>query len=771
MKKSRALCLRKIPAMVAAVTACMGSTISLANAQALALEEVVVTARHKSENLQSVPIAVSAFGGEALKNSKIEGLGDLAGRVPGFQINTESASEPNLFIRGIGSDMESAGSDSAVGLYVDGVFMSRGAAAAAEIFDLERLEVLRGPQGTLYGKNVVGGAISYITSKPSQETEAMIDIGVGNYGLVETKGFVNGGLTDSLAGRISVSSTNRDGFAENTHTGNKVDDRENLTARGQLAYEFSDSLDVNLSVDQYKQNTTAPWRSLAVADTSIGEGDRSDKPWQATDPRKGASSMDGQQKVDLKGAAFTVNWDADSVMLTSITAYRENNYITADNAAGTYVSHAVNYQLDDNENNWDYDPSASGENPHDYPSLMWNQHKTEHSSQFSQEFRFNGAGFDEKLDWLAGVYYAREKVAREEQVESYFDIHEWYTFGEFGHESNATGVKTDTYAAFAQGSWHFDEQWSLTVGVRHSIDKKDFSAERDAPADDITYDVESSETWGATTGNATLNFQATDEIFIYGTVSQGYKAGGWNGEDAKPIKEGEGWDAEVLVPAGDVATISYDPEHATNFELGAKTQWLDNRIQLNGALFNTVYEDLQTDQLVDNALGAPAIITTNAEAARSRGLELELIALLSEGLTLSGTYGYLDTEITGDLFAESDVNLKGNSLRRSPENTVSVSLSYDWELASGALVNARADYRYQDAYFYENNNAPITEVDSQFSVDAALRYVTADGNWEAKLWAKNLTDELTVSSVTEWRNLYETYAAPRTYGANVTWRY
>nr|WP_255399729.1 TonB-dependent receptor [Oceanicoccus sp. KOV_DT_Chl] len=217
--------------------------------------------------------------------------------------------------------------------------------------------------------------------------------------------------------------------------------------------------------------------------------------------------------------------------------------------------------------------------------------------------------------------------------------------------------------------------------------------------------------------------------------------------------------------------MSYDPEYATNYEMGAKTQWLDRRLQLNLSVFSTDYDDLQTDQLVDNDLGAPAIITTNADEATSQGVELEVIALVAEGLTISGTYGYLDTEITGDLFVEDGINLKGNSLRRSADNTASLAIQYEWSLSSGATVNARADYRYQDSYFFENENEAITEIDSQYSVDAALRYVTVSDKWEIKLWGKNLTDELNVSAVTEWRNLYETYTAPRTYGASVTWRY
>ncbi|MEH6551620.1 MAG: TonB-dependent receptor [Pseudomonadales bacterium] len=764
--KKQTLTMKKLPAIVAAITS--GCGLSLMAAPALAesfsLEEVVVTARHKSENLQSVPIAVSAYSAEQMRDIKIESLTDFAGRVPGFQINSYSASEPGIFIRGIGSDMESAGSDSAIGLYVDGVYVSRGAAAATELFDLERVEILRGPQGTLYGKNVVGGAISYITNKPSQETDALVNIGVGNYNLMEAKGFINGGLTDTIAGRVSFASKQRDGIATNLHTGNDVDDKSQFSIRGQLAFNPSDDLEIIWSADQYRQDTSAPWRSLTIADTSISEGDRSDKLWEATDPRSGYNTLDGKQDVDLKGTALTVNWDAESFTLTSITAFRDNQYTMIDNAAGTYVSPLANGALDDNENNWDYDENAGPplEHPHDYPSLEWNQNKQEDSEQFSQEFRFTGTAFNDSLDWLAGVYYAQEKVERAEVVDFYFDIHSWYQFANRDDEHNTTSVDTTSYAAFAQGSWHFNDQWSLTVGLRYSVDDKDFRATRDWTHDwgyPVGYDATDSEKWNATTPNATLNFQATDDLFFYLTASKGYKAGGWNGEDA---------------PDGEQAVISYDPEYATNFELGAKTQWLDNRVQLNIAVFNTLYEDLQTEQFIDQEGGTPIIVTANAEEAESKGVEIEFVARITEGFTLSGSYGYLDAEITGNLWTEIDgepANLKGNKLRRAPENSFNLAAQYDWMLSSGGLVSARVDYRKQDEFFFENENYLITQIDAQDSVDASIKFVTVSEKWELRVWGKNLSDELNVVNVTEFRNLYSTYGDPRTYGASVTWLY
>ncbi|MCB1854791.1 MAG: TonB-dependent receptor [Halieaceae bacterium] len=742
----------------------LGLAVALASqavsAQQLVLEETIVTARHKSENLQSVPIAVSAFNAETMRDARIESLGDMAGRVPGFQINMYNAAEPSLFIRGIGSDMESAGSDSAIGIFVDGVFVSRGAASATELFDLERVEILRGPQGTLYGKNVVGGAVGYITQKPTDEAGGMLSVGGGNYDLIETKGIGNLPMSDSLAGRFSFSTKERDGTAKNLQTDNKVDDRDQYTLRGHLAWEASDRLDFLLSSDYYHQNTTAPWRSLTTADTSIDpEVDRSDKPWEATDPRKGYNSEDGKQDVTLWGTALTVNWRADDFILTSITAYRDNDYDVADNAAGTYVSPDVNGALDP-ANEWDYDPSAEGESPHDYPSLEWNQDKKETSDQWSQELRLTGLAFNDKLDWMAGVYYANENVDRREVVDYYFDIHSWYSYGSRGTESNATTADTDSYAGFGQGTWHFDQRWSLTLGGRYSVDQKDFTASRSDPDayPPIGYDVKDNDEWSEFTPSATLNFQATDDHFFYLTAAEGFKSGGWNGEDAD---------------SGDIAKESYDPETATNYELGAKTQWLDNRLQLNGAIFYTIYNDLQTDQFIDVAGGAPTIITTNADEAESKGAEIEFVALLVEGLTLSGSYGYLDAEITGDLYSEVDgeqVNLKGNTLRRSPENTGNVALQYDWTMAS-MPSSVRVGWRYQDDFYFENENYNITKVDSQYTVDASARISSANDTWSVQIWGKNLTDEDIVTSVTEFRNLYTTYGDPLTYGISLSWNF
>jgi iron complex outermembrane receptor protein len=270
--------------------------------------------------------------------------------------------------------------------------------------------------------------------------------------------------------------------------------------------------------------------------------------------------------------------------------------------------------------------------------------------------------------------------------------------------------------------------------------------------------VKDDDEWSEFTPSGAVNFQATDDLFFYLSAAQGYKAGGWNGEDAK---------------SGEIAKESYDPETATNYELGAKTQWLDNRLQLNGAVFYTIYDDLQTDQFVKFAGGAPAIVTTNADEAESQGVEIEFIALLMEGLTLSGSYGYLDTEITGDLFTEIDgeqVNLKGNTLRRSPENTAYVALQYDWTMA-GMATSARVSWRYQDDFYWENENYDLTQIDSQDTIDASLRLVSANEKWEVLAWGKNLGDEDIVTNVTEFRNLYTTYGDPITYGVSFKWNF
>ena len=242
--------LKKLPLLMAATALLATGTSVTSFAQSnMVLEEVLVTARKRSESLQTAPLSAAVFDSNSLNKAQISDMSEIIERVPGFVINRDNVTEPNIFMRGIGTDIESAASNSAIGMFVNDVYMSRAMAFAMDLHDLERVEVVRGPQGALYGKNVTGGVVNFVSKKPSQETEAGVKVSVGNYDYLEVKGFASGALSDAITGRISASSRDRDGFAKNIFTGNDMETLDSSSVRGQLRYQPSDELDIILSAD------------------------------------------------------------------------------------------------------------------------------------------------------------------------------------------------------------------------------------------------------------------------------------------------------------------------------------------------------------------------------------------------------------------------------------------------------------------------------------------------------------------------------------------
>jgi len=752
------------------------NTAELTKEDKLAIEVVTVTARHKIESLQSTPIAVSAFNSDQIKEERITGLEDISGRVPGFQMNMYNSAEPELFMRGIGSDIESAGAGAAIGMYIDGVYISRGTGAAMDLYDLQSVEVLRGPQGTLYGKNVVGGAINFITKRPVDgEMEGSVEATMGDYGLMEAKGFVTGSLTDNVAGKIAISGITRDGYGENTYTGNDADDIQRTSARGQLL--FTPSTNLEILVTAGVSNTEGTPRVK-----HIGYSAGRNAPYISDDPRKDLNSVDGYEDSENASGSVQVDWDLGSVRLTSITAYRQNDYEIFENAATGLV--------DDNHQflncNWDWSSddfipcdgntvSSDAELAAIQVDDQWLSLKGEESTQVSQELRLAGIASD-KFSWLAGAFYMKEDIERNESVDYWFHTG-WGT--SVGNKANGTSLGnttqniTTSYAVFANGTYEITNKLSVTAGLRWSEDSKDFSGTAyglrfdnwDGKHVDLEgnrvddYAFETDDSWEEWTPSVNVDYQANNDLFFYGSISKGYKAGGFNGEGMEKAEE---------------AMIAFLPEIAWNYETGFKLQALEDRLRLNGALFYTDYTDIQSAVWVETGENTPDNLTVINGSGRAQGIELEVIALLSENLTLSGSYGYLDSEFTDDLMV-NDENLKGNKMRRTPEHSFNVSGSYVWDMSDIGEASVRLSYQYTSDYFFDNSNDPLTQVDAEFNLDAVIMLRSFDDTWSLQLWAKNLTDELNTASTTVYAawddTVFNAYKAPRTFGVSVSYRF
>ncbi len=733
-----------------------------------ALEEIVVTARKREESLQSTPVSVSAFSGEALARAGVGDFLEIATRVPGFTMNSGNVTEPNIFMRGIGTDIQSAGASSAIGFFMDDVYLSRAQGVNLELFDFERVEVVRGPQGTLYGKNVVGGAVNYVTRKPTEDLRAGIDVTVGNYSTLEARGNVSGALAENLFGGISFSARSRDGFAKNTFTGNDMEDLSSMGVLGQLRWLASENVEVLLTADYTRRRGGGIWTDMKIPSNH-------NLPFKNPDPRSGPNNDDGKQDADVGGVHLRVNWDTGRGTLSSITAYRDADFDSAGNSAGSYIDFTSLPYFPSGQINIGAMSDAQIEATNDD---YFYSAKTEKVKTFSQELRYT-SNFEGPFNFMTGVFFMDEKIERNE-YQDYFFVLYWND----GEETGYTEAKTKTYAAFVEGTYNVTDAFSITAGIRYTKDKKDFYAFRDHRFDFLgasfedanglpvdSFSASTDQSWSAWTPSVTLGWQATEDAYLYATVSKGFKSGGWNGENATSPQE---------------AIAGYNPEYAWNYEIGTKTEWFDRRLRLNLTGFWAEYKDLQTQQYEIFDPNLPAdIIISNAGKARVRGLELEVVAVPVEGLTISGSYSYMNGKITGDLISTRmvydwmcdcstpvDTNLKGNTLRRTPKHSFVVSGFYEAPVSDTLKAFVRGDYRWTDGYEFDNENNPRTSIGSYGILDAGIGIASADGKWEFSVWGKNLTDKLYESGKTDdIGTVLVSYAPPRTYGATVKWRY
>ncbi len=726
------------------------------------IEEIVVSARRRDEGLQDVPVAVSAFSGEQLERQNVQGLYEIIDQVPGFIINAESISEPNLFMRGIGNEIESSASSPSVAVFVDDVYISRAGGTLGEIWDLERVEVLRGPQSTLFGKNVVGGLVHFVTRKPGDTFDATSEATAGDYNLINVRGAIGGPLTDRVSARLAASYRDRDGYSENTLTGNDLEDLESSSARAHLRFVPNDDVDVLLSADYLRLRGAGRYNDISYSPRNAAfiNPDRREGPLSG--PADGPSG-DGRSEADDYGVTFRVEWQNALGTLTSISAYRESELLGSENSAASYVD-------------WDniipfVTPNAEVNDDFYY------QVKTDEVEQFSQEFRLNSTG-DGAWSWIAGVYCLDEQIGRTETVNYLFPDIFWFE----GTESYTGNTDGESYGVFGEATYAWDSGFELTGGIRYSRDEKAYDyAHTGQPLSGSGYrppytvpegfTAHPSDSWDAWTPNLVLSYKPEDGQLYYAKVARGYKSGGFGAE------------SDALSP--EEASVPFDPEFALNYEVGAKLDLLDNRLRFNPVLFWTEYTDLQTNQLIIVAPDAPPDnVIVNAGAARIRGLEFEIVSAPVEGWNLYANYAYLDCEFTEDLIV-NDENQKGNTCRRTPENSFNVGTRVEFPLGEFAIANFEVDYQWQDSMFYDNDNAPLTEIDSQYTLDASVGLDASDGRWQLSVWGKNLTDELNLSNRSlvslpafdsntfEFVGVNDTvidgYFPPRTYGVTFRW--
>lgn len=647
------------------------------------LQEVVVTAQKKRQRAQAVPITLQAFTPAALEERKIIDVSSLQSSTPGIVIAkvTGSASSLVAFIRGVGTGNPVPTGDPSVGIYVDGVYMGRQQSANANFFDAERVEVLKGPQGTLYGANSPAGAIKLETTKPKLDGQVSGkgELTVGTYRQMDGGIALNFPVKDnSIAARVVLATQNHDGYQTSVSSGIKADTLNNTLARLHLLTKFNSDWDLLLSGDN-ALTRLVPGQGVAFTNAALGG--TTSNPAQT---RNFLSYTNPYEKNDTGGLTANLHGTLGSADFRSISAYRkvrwEKGALDPFGRLGT--------------------PGALG-------------HEKLDQSQFTQEFNLGGEWA--RLSWLVGAFGMAEKVDY---------LNENIT------QKTFTTVHQDktSFGLFTQESYKVTDQWTLTGGFRLTRESKNvtgagFTASNSTIAavgiptgtPDVNYpSTNRSKTWTAPQWRLAADYRIDRDAMVFASAARGFKTGGFNGAAGSA--------------AAFIAEIK--PEYATTYELGTKTDWMNRRLRANLTLFKTQYRDMQQSTVSTSVNGATvfSVLTTNASI---HGAELELEARPMDELKVYGNA----TKLSGDVTNNPNLHLRNN-----PKFQSTVGFQYTGTAREGTYWYGGANLFYTDKYFVDPANSPLVQVKAHEVLGASLGLASADDRWKIELSGQNLTN-------------------------------
>jgi iron complex outermembrane receptor protein len=720
--------------------------------EATQLTEVTVSARRREESLEKVPVAVSAFSEEDMKDLQATSIDGLQGAVPNMNIvqGRGSSSSVNIFIRGIGQPDALQTFDPGVGMYVDDVYYSRIQGALISLFDVDHVEVLRGPQGTLYGKNSTGGAVKVVTKNPGSTPEGSVEATFGNYGRREGRFYgstplsKDGAWSASLAGAI----TRNDGYVHD-YSGHDFNNDDTKSIRGKLRFHPSDTFDGVLTLDYTKMDTALtlgqPVSRLTRTDLVLGTvtllRPNLDEKYNFH-TRTSFPSNDGQE-LTHKGVALNMNWKlSDQWNLKSITAYRKldsESYIDID---------ASQFELGD---------------------VFVGFHQKQASQELQLAFD-NGSN----VQSVFGAYFLRENVPSTQYA---FADDLFAVAGRTVPFLRTIGddLTTKSWAGFAHVNWEFVPSWTLAAGIRYSKENKDYDRTTStfwgAPLTALneTVPLSRNKDWTAWTPTVSLQKQFDPQTMWYVSASRGFKSGGFNGRANS---------------AAEAKTAEFDPETVWTFETGLKLRSADNRLQANLAAFHSNYKDFQArvSEIQNPGSLTPtfAFPVINAAKLKMDGFEAEGVALVGEGTRLSTQIGYLKAKY--DRFDDARLDPSNpqynptihDHVPFSPKWTARVAATQTFNLAGGALtVGADASYR-TETWLSVDNYAALSQK-AYTLVGAFGIFDSGDGHWQFRAGVRNATNKVyktdgqEFSSVGNIRTAY--YGMPRNYYASVRYNF
>ncbi len=808
---------------LAVISMTTGTVPTLAQDSANILEEVIVTARKRAESLQESPVAVTALSASALREAGVKNLYDLNQIAPNIEVqagNGNAGGIANIYIRGVGQRNTGPNIDSGVGIYIDDVYLGRPDGGLLDINDIASVQVLRGPQGTLFGKNTTGGALVFTTNRPNEEFEGSVQLRTGNYGRQDISGVLNIPLSDNLWSRFSVNSISRDGYLKNHHDGKDYVDEDRISAIGQLRWVASEDLTVDLNVNYSDTSQTGRPQKCVPVPGVIG--------WQAAlfdgisvvpstgrtyddfcqdsadtgDEYDVLSDLGGEYEAETKGAAITAEWQfSDDMALKSVTAWRYTKALQDD-------------ELDHTAIPWLHRTQAV--HPDSSPR---------ETDQYTQELQLSGSAFDERMHFVTGAYYFTEETTNNRAV-NYLGPFDPGIAGFFMLNTTSTllEAKNSAYAIFSQVEWAYTDNWRSTFGLRYTDEERELYRKR-WNVDPDTLGVNGGVLanpfnggWVVDRNTFTYNpnfgwidrdvFEdkvSSSDTTLMGSIQYLINESDWVDDGSIYLTYSEGFLSGGLSEAPTDAFDIFEPEEVENWELGFKLDLLGKRLRINGAYYISDYFNRQLTTLVVNLqTNSPAGATINAAESSIKGFEIETTWLPTDNLeiTANATWNEGDIEEFADVqvlatdptsaigagcdradltfvvIDQCPSDRSSENLPRLPDATYFLALQYTMETDLGTFIpRVQASLKQDIDYCFDATSCRLGGwlEDEQFDLSARLTWMSKDGKWLGSLYGSNLTEESHIiggSALTESAGVGGYVAAPpRMYGVELQYSF
>ncbi len=724
------------------------------------IEEVIVTAQKKAQSVQEVPIAITSIGGEDLKNLGFKSATDVQFQTPGLIVSYASSNAiPNFTLRGVGLNDFTAVQSSPVAIHVDDIYYGNSTLLNFALFDIDRVEVLKGPQGTLYGRNSTGGAVNFFSNKPTQDFEAGIDLGIANYDAYTTEGFVSGPIADNLTGRLSVLSVNQNGgpFKHSIH--GELGDVEKYAVRGQLLWDASPDLTVHASMfggseksdaGQYNSYPTfAGDGSWNICD-SIAAGNLTYNPNCFYDPDTAQVTIDdndpyttnagivNRDDINVFGTMVSINYDMGDYMLTSITGYNTVDRTSQEDADGSpFRSVDVGY-------------------------------KTEFD-QLTEELRL---AYDNGGNWTStlGLFLSTDTLDTPRTETDLTEIYAGF------RQNHSYELKTDSVAVFWHNEYRITNDLTAVIGLRYTDETRKFKGGTynnepgvgpdangnfvPAPllaSDPIYAYVDDKIDFKETSYRLGLNYYLSNTTMLYTSVSNGFKSGGFVGDITEQA----------------ILEQPYDKETLTAYEVGVKSDLLDGSLRWNSSAFYYDYEDVILAMTIEGGALASLLINENASDADISGIETDIWWAPTPELDIKMGAIYLDTEqkaIATEPFPVAP-GRDGAHMPYAPEVSGNGLIRYSDNIASGLLGSVQLDFTTRAHHYAEVDNSNVSKIDGYTLWNGRIGLEAESGKWSASLWVKNLADKEYIQYINDLQGLgavLTTPSYPRTYGIDLS---